>query len=608
MFCKFCGGELPEKLASAEFCPFCGKTLTEAEHPALEVSRVDKKPTQAEIIAAAASEQFSRTKQSIAILGASLLLIGVFLPLVSMPLVGSVNYFHNGEGDGPIVLVLAVMSIILALTRRFGGLWITGLCSVGLPLFYLFHLLSGVSQIREQMKTELADNPFRGVADVVTNSVQFQWGWAVLILGGALIVVAAAMRGPAPPPMSKFSRRLGKLVDTLGAVCILMWLLGYFGIVDNWVYRSIPLGTAPRDHNASKQTEVPSATDTRNLLQKSTGESAEPAPAPQGATDIHPFLGALSNYTKYALTDEVSIGQWSYKLIRSAVLHPTVYRPHREFQPEIGGVRRGDTIVAVLAIELLVRNDADVSNRFPALTMISNSASHPDELLEFDQFSGYIDRHLDSSVVFAPGEQLRGVIAFQCCLSRTADSQVLFLRVSGGDQSGKSALISLYSPPPPSSHEPPPEPHCNAPGLACAPSITAEAAGQSFLGFTAGERVSAAVNHAATLGFMRADCTPRQNAPEYSDCKFAANGESLEASFYASRLQRIKYYFGASRYEEILGVITKVHGAPRTLHDAQDPSYEVGEEWGGLKERCKISLGRAADGNGAFATAVFDSP
>ena len=120
MFCKFCGREIPEKLSSAGFCPFCGKTLTEGERPALEISRTEQLPAQIELIAAAANEKSSRTKQILAILGALLLFVGVFLPIVSMPIVGSLNYFHNGQGDGTIVLVLAVISMILAITRRFG--------------------------------------------------------------------------------------------------------------------------------------------------------------------------------------------------------------------------------------------------------------------------------------------------------------------------------------------------------------------------------------------------------------------------------------------------------------------------------------------------------
>ena len=44
--------------------------------------------------------------------------IGVFLPLLSMPIVGSINYFQNGRGDGVIVLVLAAILLCSSKRRR----------------------------------------------------------------------------------------------------------------------------------------------------------------------------------------------------------------------------------------------------------------------------------------------------------------------------------------------------------------------------------------------------------------------------------------------------------------------------------------------------------
>jgi hypothetical protein len=232
-------------------CRRCGYQFRQT--PTLQASGSEEKPTQAEIIAATASENSIHRRQSLAIFGAVLLFVGVFLPIVSMPIVGNRNYFNNGQGDGTIVLVLAVVSIILAITRRFRGLWITGLCSIGLLVLTLVNVLVGLSKIREQMQNELAGNPFKDLADVAMDSVQVQWGWAVLILGGVLIIVAAAMRDHTPSPQ-RIS--IGKVIDALAAVCVVMWLLGYFGIMDNWVFRSIPLGTASGDHHASNQTEV----------------------------------------------------------------------------------------------------------------------------------------------------------------------------------------------------------------------------------------------------------------------------------------------------------------------------------------------------------------
>ncbi len=45
--------------------------------------------------------------------------------------------------------------------------------------------------------TELKDNPFRGVAEFAVESVQLQWGWAVLVIGIALLIAAAAMKDTA---------------------------------------------------------------------------------------------------------------------------------------------------------------------------------------------------------------------------------------------------------------------------------------------------------------------------------------------------------------------------------------------------------------------------
>lgn len=38
-------------------------------------------------------------------------------------------------------------------------------------------------QARADMELDLAGNPFRGLADITIQSVQLQWGWALLVVG-----------------------------------------------------------------------------------------------------------------------------------------------------------------------------------------------------------------------------------------------------------------------------------------------------------------------------------------------------------------------------------------------------------------------------------------
>jgi hypothetical protein len=107
---------------------------------------------------------------------------------------GNMNYFQNGKGDGVIVLVLAVISLILVLLKKFKGLWFTGLGSMAIMTFTFINFQMAIANTRTQMETELAGNPFRGIADMAMQSVQIQWGWALLIIGAVLLIASAAIK------------------------------------------------------------------------------------------------------------------------------------------------------------------------------------------------------------------------------------------------------------------------------------------------------------------------------------------------------------------------------------------------------------------------------
>ncbi len=124
-------------------------------------------------------------------IGTLLLFVGVFTPIVSVPFMGNVNYFRNGEGDGVLVLILAGISAILLLKEKLRGLYFTAGLSLAVMLFSFFNFQSGMSQARAEMEKDLAGNPFRGLADMAMESVQLQWGWAVLLVGVGLQLACA---------------------------------------------------------------------------------------------------------------------------------------------------------------------------------------------------------------------------------------------------------------------------------------------------------------------------------------------------------------------------------------------------------------------------------
>jgi hypothetical protein len=136
-------------------------------------------------------------KQITGLIGAALLFAGVFLPSVSMPFVDSMNYFQNGKADGAIIIILAVISVILVLTKKYKGLYFIGLGSLGVMLFTFFNFHV------KQMEREVDGNLFSGLADAKVQTIQLQWGWVILIAGAALIIFAAAMKENSSPDESR---------------------------------------------------------------------------------------------------------------------------------------------------------------------------------------------------------------------------------------------------------------------------------------------------------------------------------------------------------------------------------------------------------------------
>lgn len=124
-----------------------------------------------------------RTKQISGIVGSALLVIGVFLPIFKVPLLGTINYVANGRGDGVILLVLGVVSIILSFTEKYRFLWATGVAGGCVAGFTIYKFQSGMSELAASMPRAYGAMPAM---------VQMQWGWGVIILGLLLIFAAAA--------------------------------------------------------------------------------------------------------------------------------------------------------------------------------------------------------------------------------------------------------------------------------------------------------------------------------------------------------------------------------------------------------------------------------
>ena len=91
-------------------------------------------------------------------------------------------------------MILAVVSLVLVLAKKFKGLWLTGIASLAVMTFTFINFQIMISNMKSHMESELAGNPFRGLADMALQSVQLQWGWALLIVGVGFLIASAAIK------------------------------------------------------------------------------------------------------------------------------------------------------------------------------------------------------------------------------------------------------------------------------------------------------------------------------------------------------------------------------------------------------------------------------
>lgn len=238
-----------------------------------------------------------KRKLTLALAGTALLGVGVFLPIVSMPMVGSVNYFANGRGDGIVVIILAAGAAALALTKRFKLVTFVGLASLALVTFTLFRLISGLNSARAEMEKSLSGNPFKGLGDAFLSSIQVQWGWLPLVVGSFLVMAAGLIapemlkedQTPAPPASN---RKAYQILGAAGLVSFAVILVAAY----------VPLGTSLPSSLTRRQNNGGLA----NILgnQNAAGATGQIASKPSAATDPE-----KQNYLQFIKVNKVEVGQ-----------------------------------------------------------------------------------------------------------------------------------------------------------------------------------------------------------------------------------------------------------------------------------------------------------
>lgn len=168
-------------------CPQCGQTTSSTDltcqHCGVEIKgatfEVGNKSLLGSVLAG---------PTLIASAGALILAAGVFLPFVQMPLMGSVNYFMDGEINGWILLAIAGAAFVSSLIGKYRPAAFFGIAAGG----YIGWDIYDVMNIQSYIDTEMKNDPMQGIVRQMANSLQFEYGVVILIVGALTIFIGAS--------------------------------------------------------------------------------------------------------------------------------------------------------------------------------------------------------------------------------------------------------------------------------------------------------------------------------------------------------------------------------------------------------------------------------
>lgn len=177
-------------------------------------------PHQPQLFNQPANPGIQFNSRTFGIIGASLLVLGVFMPLITFLGLISISYFQLSQfsaafSTGIVVALIGIASLIMALKNTYKPLIAAGILAIVILLVDFFRIKSAIASGLPLLQFPGARpgiNPAM-MGQALQTVIQISWGMFVMIAGAVLLIVAGAKKDKAllnstdwsrnpPPPMN----------------------------------------------------------------------------------------------------------------------------------------------------------------------------------------------------------------------------------------------------------------------------------------------------------------------------------------------------------------------------------------------------------------------
>lgn len=136
-------------------------------------------------------------KQALGIIGAILLLIGVFAPMIKIPILGTMSFFDNNKLAGILIVILVLISLFLVFTKKLKLLWFSSIALLAVMGYTAWEAQKPLSSIKSKTSKILGERLTDKITDKITDKaidyVHIQWGLICLVLGLILIIISTVL-------------------------------------------------------------------------------------------------------------------------------------------------------------------------------------------------------------------------------------------------------------------------------------------------------------------------------------------------------------------------------------------------------------------------------
>lgn len=125
--------------------------------------------------------------------GGAAIVVGLFLPIVSVPILGGMSMFsYGGSLAAVIIMILAAGALFFSFNGFVERAFWPAVAAAGVIALSFAKLQFALAQMRAALTADMKDNPFAGMLQgALSNMIQVQWGWLVLAGGAAVLIYAA---------------------------------------------------------------------------------------------------------------------------------------------------------------------------------------------------------------------------------------------------------------------------------------------------------------------------------------------------------------------------------------------------------------------------------